>query len=147
MSALPEALPSAVSSASFADSTAARSIEPGTLVILEAAKVPDGILFESHQHRIGWRTFTPSAVGDLGKDMASAGWHLFFMAAELKATSWGKSGQATTCRALAKILKPALDSRFNCIEVTRVASKRFLGIPYTTVGAHARHLQIGNILD
>lgn len=147
MTAVPSVLPSAASGVCYADSTAATSIESGTLLIRDGAKIPDGISFASHQHRIGWRTFAPSAVGDLGKDMAAAGWHLFFMAAELKATSWGKSGQATTRRALGKILKPAVDSRFNCIEVTRIASKRFLGIPYTTVAAHARHLQVGNILD
>lgn len=30
---------------------------------------------------------------------------------------------------------------FNSLEISQVASKRFLGLPYVTVSAHARHLQ------
>jgi len=31
--------------------------------------------------------------------------------------------------------------RFNCLEISRVAVKSFLGLPYVTVAGHARHIQ------
>jgi hypothetical protein len=31
--------------------------------------------------------------------------------------------------------------RFNCLEISRVAVKRFLGLPYVTVAGHPRHIQ------
>jgi len=30
---------------------------------------------------------------------------------------------------------------FNSLEITRVTSKRFLGLPYASVSAHSRHIQ------
>jgi hypothetical protein len=36
---------------------------------------------------------------------------------------------------------------FNCLEVTGIVAKRFLGMPYTVVSAHSRHIQQGCELD
>ncbi len=31
--------------------------------------------------------------------------------------------------------------RLNCLEISRVAAKSFLGLPYVIVAGHARHMQ------
>jgi hypothetical protein len=31
--------------------------------------------------------------------------------------------------------------RFNCLEISRVAAKSFLGLPYVTAAAHPRYIQ------
>jgi hypothetical protein len=36
---------------------------------------------------------------------------------------------------------------FNCLEVTAIAAKRFLGVPYTLISAHSRHIQQSCYLD
>src|SRR6267143_202211 len=36
--------------------------------------------------------------------------------------------------------------KFNSLEITRVASKRFLGLPYASVSAHSRHIQENEFL-
>jgi len=36
---------------------------------------------------------------------------------------------------------------FNCLEVTGIAAKRFLGVPYTVISAHSRHIQQSCYLD
>jgi len=36
---------------------------------------------------------------------------------------------------------------FNCLEVTGIVAKRFLGVPYATVSAHSRHIQQSCLLD
>jgi len=33
--------------------------------------------------------------------------------------------------------------RFNSLEITKISSKWFLGIPLTSVTAHSRHIQLG----
>jgi len=33
--------------------------------------------------------------------------------------------------------------KFNSLEITKVVSKRFLGIPFMSVTAHSRHIQQG----
>jgi hypothetical protein len=33
--------------------------------------------------------------------------------------------------------------RFNSLEITKIALKRFLGIPLLRISAHARHIQLG----
>jgi len=36
---------------------------------------------------------------------------------------------------------------FNCLEVTGIVAKRFLGVPYAVVSAHSRHIQKSCYLD
>jgi hypothetical protein len=31
--------------------------------------------------------------------------------------------------------------KFNCLEITGITQKRFLGLPYVHVSAHSRHIQ------
>jgi hypothetical protein len=35
---------------------------------------------------------------------------------------------------------------FNCLEISQVAAKRFLGLPYVSVSAHWRHIQESPVL-
>jgi hypothetical protein len=32
---------------------------------------------------------------------------------------------------------------FNCLEITHIVRKHFLGIPYVSIAAHSRHIQRG----
>jgi hypothetical protein len=44
-------------------------------------------------------------------------------------------------RAVNRILANLKWDKFNSLEITQVAAKRFLGLPYVTVSAHERHIQ------
>src|SRR5712664_2212060 len=40
-----------------------------------------------------------------------------------------------------RVLAKAEPSKLNCLEITEVSAKQFLGIPYVHVSAHSRHIQ------
>jgi hypothetical protein len=63
------------------------------------------------------------------------------LAGEIGATVFGFDGQKTVRRAVKQILANLKSGEFNSLEITRVASKRFLGLPYASVSAHSRHIQ------
>ena len=82
----------------------------------------------------------------LDRKIHAAGWNFFFMVGEIRASFLGV-GAANLRRALQRILAKAGPQSFNCLEVTGIVAMRFLGIRYTTVSAHSRHIQSSCYLD
>jgi len=64
-----------------------------------------------------------------------------FLPGELKATSIGYSQAAMLKSAVKKLLAEVRGLDCNCAEIATITRSRFLGIPYLTVRAHARHIQ------
>ena len=83
----------------------------------------------------------------LDRKIHAAGWNFFFMAAEVKVTFFGALGAKKIQNALHRILAKVTGQDFNCLEVTGIVGKRFLGVPYTMVSAHSRHIQQSCSLD
>jgi hypothetical protein len=83
----------------------------------------------------------------LDRKIHAAGWNFFFMAAEVKAMFFGALGAEKIQNALRRILGKMRSQHFNCLEATGIVAKRFLGVPYTTVSAHSRHIQQSCYLD
>ncbi len=77
----------------------------------------------------------------------AAGWNFFFMAPEVKAIFFGKTGATKIQNALKRILGKVKQQHFNGLEVTAIVPRRFLGVPYVTVLAHSRHMQKSCNLD
>ncbi|HZP16722.1 MAG TPA: hypothetical protein VFB00_02060, partial [Terriglobales bacterium] len=75
------------------------------------------------------------------------GWNFFFMAGEVKAMFFGAIGARKIQNALKRILEKVRRQDFNCLEVTGIAAKRFLGLRYAVVSAHSRHVQRSCYLD
>jgi hypothetical protein len=76
----------------------------------------------------------------------AAGWHFFFYAGKVDAFSLG-SGEASLRAAVRRILAKVRVQNFNCVEVTAIVRKRFLGLPYVAVCAHPRHIQRSGVLQ
>jgi hypothetical protein len=89
------------------------------------------------------------ALDGLGLDrkIQAAGWNFFFMAAEVKVMFFGALGAKKAQDALQRILGKVRGQDFNCLEVTGILARRFIGMPYTIVSAHSRHIQQGCQLD
>ena len=60
--------------------------------------------------------------------------------------AYGADQERATDKALKRILASLKTQRFNCLEITQVTAKRFLGLPYVSVSAHSRHIQAGLVL-
>jgi hypothetical protein len=77
----------------------------------------------------------------LDRTIHAAGWNFFFMATEVKAMYFGFLREEKIQSALRQILAKVSLQHFNALEVTKIAARRFLGVPYVTVSAHSRHMQ------
>ena len=77
----------------------------------------------------------------------AAGWNFFFMATEVKVMFFGALGAKKILNALHRILEKVKGQDFNCLEVTGIVAKRFLGVSYAIVSAHSRHVQTTCCLD
>jgi hypothetical protein len=83
----------------------------------------------------------------LDRRVQAAGWNFFFMAGEVKGMFFGALGAKKIQSALRRILEKVSQQNFNSLEVTAIVAKRFLGVRYTVVTAHSRHLQRSCYLD
>jgi len=83
----------------------------------------------------------------LDRKIRAAGWSFLFMAGEVKVRIWGAASDSHIQTALMRIAQKKRRDCFNCLEVTAIIPKHFLGVPYTTISAHCRHIQPSSRLD
>lgn len=116
-------------------------IEVGTLLLKEGTPLPNSVPVESNRYFEGWRLVKNLSGSILDKKLSNVGWTFFFMAGELTATALGSDSEKTTLRAIKGVIAKMKPGKFNCLEISRVAAKSFLGLSYVTVAGHARHIQ------
>ncbi len=117
------------------------TIKTETILIKDGTFLPDALRFESEPCATGWRLVKNLDGCGLGRKIHEAGWTFFCLAGEIKATVFGFDEQKTVRRAVKRILANLKSEKFNSVEITRVASKHFLGVPYASVSARSRHIQ------
>ena len=122
------------------------NLTAGTILIKEGTPLPEGIGLESAAFTAGWRSAPGLNSAQLDHRIRDAGWTYFFMAGETKVLVFGADREATRREAVRRILAKPEAEQFNSLEITSVASKRFLGLSYVTVSAHWRHIQEGLML-
>jgi hypothetical protein len=83
----------------------------------------------------------------LDRKIRRAGWSFFFMAETIQAMVWGFVGKKTIRRAVQRVLGKVKLSKFNCLEITEISARRFLGFPYVHVSGHSRHIQKSTLLQ
>jgi hypothetical protein len=119
----------------------AETIKTGTILIKDGTFLPDALRFESEPCATGWRLVKDLDGNGLHRKINEAEWTFFCLAGDIKATIFGFDGQKTVRRAVKRILANLKSSKCNSLEITRVASKSFLGVPYVSVSACSRHIQ------
>jgi hypothetical protein len=72
---------------------------------------------------------------------------LLFHGTQVKAMFFGALAAKKIQNALTRILGKVKRQHFNALEVTEIVAKRFLGVPYSIVSAHSRHIQQSCYLD
>ena len=102
---------------------------------------------ESEPYSGSWSVVKALNGFGLERKVHAAGWNFFFMAAEVHVMFLGARRADKIHSALTRILGKVRGQDFNCLEVTEIIAKRFLGVPYTTVSAHSRHIQQSCYLD
>ena len=119
----------------------AKKIDAGTILIKEGTLLPERFQLESEPYSKGWRLVENLLGPGMDRQLFETGWSLFDIADEVRATAVGSDLEKTTRRAVKKVTTQMKSDRLNCIEITHVARKRFLGLPYLAVSAHPRHVQ------
>ena len=119
----------------------AQTIEIGTLFIKEGTPLPEILPIESDPFLKGWRLIKNLSSSGIDRRLCDAGWSFFYMAGEVNAIAFGSDPEKTASRAVKKAIGNMKSDKFNCLEISRVAVKSFLGLPYVTVAGHPRHIQ------
>ena len=121
-------------------------IKTGTVLIKDGTLLPEALQIESEPSVPGWRLVKDLNGYALDRKVHETGWTLFWLAGEIGTIAFGADEQSTVRRAIKRILASPRSKQFNSLEITRVTSKRFLGLPYMSVRAHCRHVQEGLVL-
>jgi len=119
----------------------AEAINMGTILFKDGTFLPDALQFDSVPCATGWRLVKDLDGYGLNRKIHDAGWRFFCIAGEIKSTAVGYEGQKNVRRAVKRMLARLKPEKFNSLQITRVASKRFLGVPYVSVSACSRHIQ------
>jgi hypothetical protein len=114
----------------------------GIILIRDDATLPAGLAIELDVFLPGWKAVRNLNGHELGRKIEEAKWNFFYLAGEIGVTVLGSEGSRTLRRAVRHILAKK-EKQFNSLEIARVVSKRFLGIPFVSVVAHTRHIQQG----
>ncbi len=123
------------------------TVRVGTILIEERPVMAQALGLQSEPYSAHWRVLKALDGLALDRKIHAAGWNFFFMAAEVKVMFFGAIGAKNIQNALKRMLGKLKPMNFNCLEVTGIVAKRFLGVPYTVVSAHSRHIQQSCYLD
>ena len=83
---------------------------------------------------------------ELDRKFQAEGWHFFYFAGENKITVLGREGENTLRKAIKRIQASLKFEKINSFEITHVAFKSFLGVPYTSLSFHMRNIQESMLL-
>ena len=122
-------------------------IKPGTFLIHESALLPDTLRINRAQCSNGWCSVTELGGNELDRQIREAGWTFFFLAGEATASVFGLDPEKATRRALQRVLADQESEKFNCLEITQVTRKCFLGLYFVRVSAHWRQIQESMLLS
>jgi hypothetical protein len=117
------------------------AIKTGTILVERNASMPKSLLLEGKSYSGDWRSVSNLDLNGLDVAIHKAGWTFFFMAGEIKITAFGFDKERAVRRAVKRVITNVEAHKCNCVEITEVSAKSFLGMPYVNVTAHSRHIQ------
>jgi hypothetical protein len=123
------------------------TVQVGTILLEDRPVMAQALGLESEPYSANWGVIKTLDGLALDRKIQAAGWNFFFMAAEVKVMFFGAIGVNSIQNALRRMLEKVKPLNFNCLEVTGIVGKRFLGVRYTVVSGHSRHIQKSCQLD
>jgi len=115
------------------------------ILIKEDVPLPSTVSMESEAFLPGWRIVKNLDRQALTREVVGANLKLSYLAGEIRATVFWRKGLSSLRRAGKCVLARQEEQhfKFNSLEFTKVVSKRFLGIPVTSVTVRSRCIQRG----
>lgn len=118
-----------------------QTVQVGSILVKKSLPMPDVVGVDIEHYSENWNLIRNLDGFELDRKLHGSRWNFFFMAEEVKTTFAGSPGAKKIENALHRILGKVTRQAFNALEVTQILTKRFLGVPYTVVSAHSRHIQ------
>ena len=116
-------------------------INTGAILIREGAILPETLRVEGEPFAYSWRLIKNLDGYGLDRKIREMGWSLTRMAGQTKALAVGFGEQETVGKALKRGLARMQSTRFNCLEISQVTSKRFAGVFQAMVLICPRNIQ------
>jgi hypothetical protein len=118
----------------------------GTIFIKDHTVLPAGLALESEPFLPSWRAVRNFDGYLLGRKIQEAGWNFFYLAGDISAIAFGRGEAGNLRKAVKRALARQGGSQFNSLEITKAVSRSFLGVPFTRITVHYRHIQQGIVL-
>jgi hypothetical protein len=119
------------------------TFQVGTILVEAGTSLPGAVLLQPSALSGTWKSVVDLDRAGLAAEVSKAGWTFFYMAGELTARAFGSSEDHRVRTAIGRVIEGVQAQKCNTVEITHLAHKSFLGIPYVSITAHARHLQDG----
>jgi hypothetical protein len=123
------------------------SLEAGTMMIQEGLPLPKLLEMETDAYSRRWRSVKALDSFSMGRKLDAVGLHLFFVAGHITTIAFGLGGERSVHKAVERIAAKVKALELNCLELTQIARKHFLGVPYIAISAHSYHIQQGWCLE
>ncbi len=112
-----------------------------TVLIRENTVLPPDLAVDTEAVFLGWKAVRNLNGYELGRAIHEANWNFFYLAGKIHAIALGRKSQKTLLQAVKRIVSKLKGEQFNCLEITSLLQKRFLGVPFVSVSANSRHIQ------
>ena len=116
-------------------------VRAGTILIQDGTPTPEGIVVTTQRYSAGWSFIINFTSAQLSREFENAGWTSSYMAGELRTSGFGLTEKSRRDRAVTHLIDAVKRQHCNCLEIDEIRLRSFLGLPYTSVVAHARHIQ------
>lgn len=129
-------------------------IKTGAILLAEGTVLPASMYNEGQSKdayagapfTAGWNWVKNLDSNAMDRLISKAGWNFFYFAGGIEMIAFGADQERAKGKALRRIIASLKAKNLNCLEITHVTAKRFLGWPYVSVSAHSRHVQKGGVL-
>ena len=116
-------------------------IQVGSILMENSAATARALAIESEPYTKSWRLLSFHNGRDLDRRVRATSWSFFFLAEAKRGKFLGARSESGMFKVITRILAKSSEQCFNCLEITEILEKCLLGIHYTTIVAHCRHLQ------
>jgi hypothetical protein len=123
-----------------------RTIEVGTVMVQDGTLLPGGLGLYPRIYSRLWRSFNGWESETADKKLRSVGWNFFYIAEDLRTFVFGHRPGRMRDSGWNRLLDKVRSENFNAMQITAIHTARFLGIPYTVLHSHPRHIQQGGRL-
>ena len=116
-------------------------VKNGILIVAEGVSLPPSCNVSGQPFSQGWRVVTNLEGRGLDRRFSDIGWTVFQKAAPATVNVLGFGESQTLRKAFRKIIQGRGRLKFNCVEITQVMHKTFMGLAYVRMSARARNIQ------